>query len=60
MYREAINTLAFITGLILILAAGNAFAEPATEETVHQLTQFLPAAAMALCFALGVVAGQQR
>lgn len=67
MYRESINLLAFITGLLIAFLSGTAKAEPATEATLIQLettvtqnTSTSIIIGLIVLVALGFIAGQQR
>lgn len=67
MYRESINLLAFITGLLIAFLSGTAKAQRATEATLIQLettvtqnTSTSIIIGLIVLVALGFIAGQQR
>jgi len=45
---------------LLLMFAPLVMADPATEETVHQLSEFVAVTAMVISFCLGAILGHQR
>jgi len=60
MSRFNINLLAFLIGFTFMFIAGYASAEPATEETLQQVNEFIVIACLVFSFCMGALFGHTR